>query len=126
MFELTTYKVPIRVQLDNGVYHFVGESATGKSYLANLLSKYGAYGEPVATYSYHDYVSGKSLTELLDNPSLRLVVVDRYDLYSDHYAAELTRKYTDKIVLVDVKKYNSLRGVPLCSLSLTSAGIEVF
>lgn len=51
MFSLLKYSVKINVNLDNGVYVFDNESATGKSRLYSLVKKYSAYGEPVAGYT---------------------------------------------------------------------------
>ena len=57
MFSLLKYSVKINVNLDNGVYVFDNESATGKSRLYSLVKKYSAYGEPVAGYTFEDYMN---------------------------------------------------------------------
>lgn len=41
------YKPEISIALDNGIYVFDSESATGKTWLCKHLKKLKAYGEPV-------------------------------------------------------------------------------
>ena len=93
----------IDIELDNGVYVYGNEGASGKTYLAKLLKRYRELGEPVAACDYSDFCNGVSLDEMLAN-GYKLVAIDRYDMYSSKELNSIIEKYRkDSIILVDCK-----------------------
>jgi len=125
MYKLDAYRTIIDVRLKNGAYLFSNSSGTGKTFLAKTLSKYATYGEPVASYTYGDDRYGRSLKELLISDALKLIVLDRYDMYYGECLEEINRKPRNNILLIDAKQYKLLQNLPTCSVHLTKEGIIV-
>lgn len=65
MFNLN-YKPAISINLDNGVYLFDNQSATGKTRLCRLLKSCQSYNEPVAAYTYSDFTVGFEISKVLN------------------------------------------------------------
>ena len=55
----------IDINLENGIYIFPLESATGKTFLKQKLNECRTRGENVITYDYQDYINDVSLKERL-------------------------------------------------------------
>ena len=98
MFIIDKFRVKVKVNLEPGIYEADNESATGKTWLCNLLKQYHAYGQPVAGYTYNDY------KEHLPLPSdVKLLVMDRYDMYNGAFAKELLALSKTAVVIIDSK-----------------------
>lgn len=124
MFSLDNYDVKITVNLDNGLYVFDNESASGKSRLCALLKKYRVYGEPVAGYTYADFVNGLDIGTVLRD-GYKLVLIDRYDMYLNHAIDRLEAFARSSIVLVDCKYGFAGSDFDWCYIQMTSDTVEV-
>jgi len=125
VFSVLEYNIKVNVDLDNGLFVFDNESATGKTRLAKLLRSYRTYGEPVVSYTYDDFMLGLDLVSLL-KPSVRLVIVDRYDLYNGYALLELAEFSKRSIVVIDCK-YNFNPGIDFswCSIDMQPTNIII-
>lgn len=124
MYKNSEYRPNINIDLNNGVYIFDSESATGKTYLCKHLKNLRAYGEPVASFTYNDILIGNKIEDTFKN--YKVIMLDRYDLYNEMGHC-LMEKYRDKsIILVDCKK-GFIKDIDseLCFISLTENNIEV-
>lgn len=126
MYKLDKYSVEVIVNLDNGIYVFDNESATGKTRLCKLLREYQAYGEKVASYTYNDKLIGVPITEILVPNKYEVILLDRYDLY-EGYGKELINKCAENtIILVDCKdKFTVTNEEDWCTIKLQPDKIEV-
>jgi hypothetical protein len=129
MFESKLCGCKIKISLENGFYIFEDEAALGKTHLANLLKKLGSFGEAVDAYSFSDYRLGVSLDKILEK-DLKVLLIDRYDLYEGFCIQSLTEKSKDCIVLVDLKYITrDFTNVNLrkdrCTIVLGEGSIEV-
>lgn len=126
MYRLDKYAIKIVIDLENGIYVFDNESATGKTRLCKLLREYQAYGENVASYTYNDKLLGMSVDEILIPEKYKVVLLDRYDLYEGD-GKELINKYAkEMIILVDCKdKFSVTNEEDWCSIELYPDKIEV-
>lgn len=95
----------VQIYRDPGLYFFTGYSATGKTYLAKLVSQASEGGYPFVRYSFDDYRRGLDLTTACERCKAELVIIDRYDMYCDD--AEVQQKIISiskkAVVLVDLK-----------------------
>lgn len=95
------YYPEIDIELDNGVYLFSIESATGKTRLCKALKDLEQYGDVIA-YTYNDTIRKLDLKNLVSDKT-RVIMLDRYDMYFNMFA-DTIEKYSDKaIILVDCK-----------------------
>ena len=78
----TDFDYNINILLDNGIYVFDAESATGKTWLCKQLKKLKAYGEPVDAVTYNDLLAGMRLENVV-KPQNKVVMLDRYDMYRE-------------------------------------------
>lgn len=124
MYKNNEYRPNINIDLDNGIYVFESESATGKTYLCKHLKKLRAYGEPVASFTYNDILLGNSIESVFKN--CKLVVLDRYDLYKE-VGHDLMRMYKDKAIILIDCKLGFIEGIDseTCFIDLTKNNIEV-
>lgn len=126
MVELIKYLPHIKVELENGVYVFDGDSSTGKTYLCNLLKEKCCYGEPVTGYSYDDYLLNVDIgTRLIPN-KYKVIMLDRYDMF--HGVGEDLIKACAKnaVVLIDSKTpLNFKVDYDSCGIELTKDLIRV-
>lgn len=79
-----------------------GISATGKTRLYHLLREYRAAKLPVAGYSYSEYMDGLRISQYL-NTGLKLIIIDRYDMYNGEMASDIIELSKESIVLIDCK-----------------------
>lgn len=71
------YRPFIKVYLEeNGIYVLDGYSATGKTYLCNVLKEKCRFGEPVIGYSYEDYQLGINIEDMLVPGKFKLILID--------------------------------------------------
>lgn len=95
------YYPEINIELDNGIYLFSIESATGKTRLYKALKSVEQHGDVVA-YTYSDTITKLELKTLV-NEKTRVIILDRYDMYFNKFA-DVIEEYKDKaIVLIDCK-----------------------
>jgi len=130
MYIFTNGYPEIRIKLDNGVYIFDAKSSTGKTYLAILLKRLRGAGEPVDSFTYADSKRVNTLTEALSGKDftvqqLRVIMLDRYDMYSDLYVDELDKLRENCVILIDCKWGARIRNTRRCYATLTSDSIEV-
>lgn len=125
MFNIDIYNVAIDINLDNGIYIFDNESASGKTRLCKLFKRYQAYGVPVSAYTYNDYCIGLPIENVIDR-KFKVILLDRYDLY-EGIGAELIRQCArDSIILIDCKgNFTVTNEDDWCIVNMTQDRIEV-
>lgn len=132
MYKIEKYKVKIYINLDNGLYIFPDESATGKTRLGTLLESYGYFGNRTGylTYKtgskeYRDEIMG------LEQGYFKVIMLDRcdmcYDVFNDITVINKLRKLSEEsIVLADCKGQCKLFDIAdLCFIDMAEASIEV-
>jgi hypothetical protein len=95
-------KIVVYGDSDKGVYTFQEDSATGKTWLCETLKKYRGFGDLVDGYSYSDYIRGYRIKDLIGK-GLKLVVLDRYDMYNGEMTDEIVELSKECLVLIDCK-----------------------
>ena len=126
MLKIDSAQIKVDINLNNGIYHFDCESATGKTRLYYVLKDYQLLGEPVVAYSYEDYLNGVKLDDKI-NSNTKLILIDRYDMFKGEYVDLLLKNEKACIVLIDSKEtldfceYDSV-----CGINMTKESIEVF
>ena len=103
-YNIDKYDTIIDINLNNGIYTFTPDSATGKSWLCKTLKKYKRLGEPVVAFTYEDIQDGQDLNKKVQ-PNIVLYMLDIYDLYYNKYIDILKELGKKAIVLVDSKKH---------------------
>lgn len=125
--QLSGLDVTVDVRLDNDVYQFDCESATGKTRLYNVIKTYQRAGYNVAAYSYTDLQDGLSFEDVINRVQPSLFMIDRYDMFSNMYHKEIEELSKRCIVLIDSKKILQFGDYYLaCSIEMTPTTIEVF
>lgn len=102
MYMNTDYNPSITINLDNGIYIFNNESATGKTRLCKRLKDLKAYGEPVDSFTYNDLLRGIRLDSVL-TPVNKVILLDRYDLYKTEGYDLINKCADNSIILIDCK-----------------------
>ena len=120
----------VRINLDNGIYVFDCESATGKSYLAERLHALRSVGERVDSFSYPDvkkFGGPAAALNGVDFPmsDLRVVLFDRYGQYAGEFTDLINPLRHACIVLVDCKACTGLDVTGRCSIALSESEIVV-
>ena len=92
------------INLNNGVYLFGNESATGKTRLYRELRKNQMYGEQVAAYSYHDYLLNIPIENTLIPNFYQVILLDRYDMYNGVGSEQISLCKENSIILIDCKR----------------------
>lgn len=95
----------MRINLAPGLYVFDPLSATGKTYLSSVLAKLTNLLEPVVAYTYDDYLKGVDPELRLAGRSWKVILLDRFDMYSDdpRVLEAIQQIDSEAIVLVDAK-----------------------
>ena len=123
-FALTGYRMGIEVNVEKGLLIPEDRSATGKTYLCNLLKRYKTYGEPVLGISYTDYINDIDIRNCLrDKP--KLIMIDRYDMFCGAFDEELIEASKNAVVVVDLKEGSITDAEQTCELSLKGDKIEI-
>lgn len=99
MIEFMNTTPRIRIELGTGVYKFFGEAATGKSRLCGLLRTLNKT-QPVDAVSYSDC---ERLPLVLGNKDKKLVVLDRFDMYSDMCHEQIEEFGHRGTIILDMK-----------------------
>lgn len=120
MIDLSMCVPAVRINLDNGVYVFEKESATGKTRLGKLLEMISS-DMPV---DYVTYATKDRLLKVLSDPEKQLVLIDRYDLYSDIGTKEIREFGKRGIALVDMKYPKGIGG-RYCTIKLSMDEVTV-
>ena len=90
--------VKLVIDMEPGLYNFENNSGTGKSYLTFLCKQYNRLGEPVDGYDYPDFEEGRKVPS-----DVKLLVVDRYDMFMRQIDKEIFALSEKAIVIVDAK-----------------------
>lgn len=109
---------------DTGIYNLDIDSGTGKTYLAKCFKELSAINSEVDSFTYNDFLSGLSLDHFLLNKCLKVLVIDRYDMYIHEYKEEIIALGKKCIVLIDVKGAAKLP-CSLCKINLSDKALEV-
>lgn len=126
MYRVDGYNIKLIFSLENGVYIFDNESATGKTRLCGLMKKYQSYGEPVASYTYSDLNLGIPIESILVPDKYRVIMLDRYDMYEGAGAEKILECAETSIVLIDCKHGFSVTDEDdWCTLEMKPDTIEV-
>lgn len=125
MYVMDKYTPIVNIELENGIYVFDSESATGKTRLCKLLKNWKAYGEPVDAYTYNDFLKGYALNSVL-TPNNKVILLDRYDLYKNEGHELINMCASKSVVLIDCKT-PFLGGIDdkTCFIDMTEDKIEV-
>lgn len=139
MYTNNSFQTDINIQLNNGLYIFEGESATGKTRLFNELRNIQKYEqserlkESIVTYTYNDYllynVTLEDILKKYENEKLEVIILDRYDMYgSEEYIDSLVKISKDSIILVDCKsidKFSNCTDDNICFIEMDETSITV-
>ena len=126
MYAIDKYNPTITIELDNGIYIFDCESATGKTRLCKELRKLQAYGEAVASYTYDDLLIGIPVDNIFDSDKYKVIMLDRYDLYKDKWHDKIRECSKNSIVLIDCKgEFSASEDDEVCFIEMTADRIEV-
>lgn len=126
MLKITGRRVELIFNLSNGIYLFDDQSAIGKTRLAKVMSKYAAYGESVASFTYNDKLRGISLESFLSSTNAKVILIDRYDMYNEDAYEEMINKSTESVILIDCKgNFSVTDKYEMCLLKMTPNEIEV-
>lgn len=117
----------VNIDLDDGLYCFEMESATGKTRLYKRLKELQMQGEPVVSYSYNDYAYGMDLIKLLEMHSdAKVIMIDRYDMFKGLYKDIIVEKSKDCVVMVVYMANNYLdESEESCFIEMTANNITV-
>lgn len=101
----------INIDLEPGIYVLDGRSASGKTYLANLMERYRASNPMLRSYSYSDVLDDTSLCTKV-KPQTKILLLDRYDMYYDKIDNNFLNNFVSNnrgIVIVDCKLLSNMR-----------------
>lgn len=128
MYRSDELRIKIEINLENGLYAFDGESATGKTRLFRCLRDLQFMGDKILTYTYSDKLNGISLADKLKEKASesKVIMLDRYDMYLNEEALELLKYSEDRIILVDCKLIEEMQVVGRwCTIEMTESSIVV-
>ena len=88
---------------DKGLFVMGDDSSIGKTYLAELLQALEDDRLAVVTFN-RDKAVQKALIEHISDPMVKMVLMDRLDLYINKELTEFISKMSrDKVILIDIK-----------------------
>ena len=115
----------IRLQLNKGVYIFDCESATGKTYLWDMLRTLTSRDD-IRCISYPESKLLKSLYDIDNIENVNLIFLDRYDMYSPKYQEEIKQLASSCSILMDCKQCENYEGrVEYCTIKMTRDSLEL-
>jgi hypothetical protein len=145
VYKYTQTLPEIEIQLKNGIYILPGLRPCGKTRLYQALSRLGVgYKNPdaayddnlspkdVLTYDYEIYQLHKRndimLKNYLVNDNLKVVMIDRYEMFMGVCKEELIKKSESAIVLISCKSDRvDFSGLDeLCEIDATEKKIKVY
>lgn len=128
MLSIEEYKDKIYINLENGVYIFDDESATGKSRLCSLMKEYRGNGRlDIFGYTYIDRYD-ISFEQVFNKGKTKVVLLDRYDMYLGEAAEWISKYKNDMVILIDCKgefKDIDVEDWDYCYIKMTVNSIEV-
>ena len=117
----------VSINLNNGVYQFDCESATGKTRLYDVIKSYQYDEYNVTSYSYNDLQDGLNLEDVVNRVQPSLLMIDRYDMFLDMYHDIIEKLSSKCIILIDSKEILSFGEYYLsCGIKMTPTNIEVY
>ena len=125
MFELTFLGVTISIDLAPGIYVFPNMSASGKTYLHDLLRQAGVAGYAVSTYTYNDFLEGRDIMNVFRPEKYKVILVDRYDMFEGNFVEEINKCKDNSVVLIDYKGKKNWFDTDSCAVLLSEGKIEV-
>lgn len=116
--------ITININLGNGVYYMGSDSATGKTYMSNLLNM--ASLPEVLVFTYQDIKKEIDVPRLVYKRAPKLIIFDRYDMYGGKFE-DLICEFADKaIILIDCKEFDTFANIAdYCIIKRTADKIEV-
>lgn len=127
MYKLSGLTTDVEIDLDNGVYTFDGDSATGKTFLLKTLIEYLLDKKPVIGFTYTDFIKGISLDDIFSKKHYDVVMFDRYDMYFNQFEDLIEKLGKESIVLIDSKEVPDFKEEPkACLIFLEKGKIQVF
>ena len=126
MITLANNVPEIHIHLDNGLYLYNSESASGKTRLCKELKKLQQRDERVSGYTYEDYQLGIPIITVLNPDKYDVVALDRYHMYNGVGAEHIVECAKQCIVLIDCKsdlKINTM--YEYCFIEMRKDAIEV-
>ena len=125
MYEYTGRGFKVEINLEPGIYVLSNMTSTGKTLLCNLLKDFNAYGEPVNGYTYNDYLSKRHIN-IYAKQGIKVLMLDRYDMYNGVYKEIIKSLANDTIVIVDCKNYMDIDyDYDLCDIRFDHRYIKV-
>lgn len=126
MYKTDKYNTELIFSLDNGIYIFDNESATGKTRLCKEIRKYQKYNEPLASYTYDDKLLNMAIEKVLVPNKYKVIMLDRYDMYEGEGAELILECAKNSIILIDCKsKFTVTSEDEWCTIEMTHDKIEV-
>lgn len=102
MRKMSNITIDINVP-DKGLFVMGDDSSIGKTYLAELLQALEDDRIAVVTFN-RDKAVQKALIERISDPMVKMVLMDRLDLYINKELTEFISKTSkDKVILIDIK-----------------------
>lgn len=125
--KIRTNRVDINIELNNGIYIFDNQAATGKTRLCSLIKEHTRYSDNAvaSAYTYNDKLDGYDISKVFKD-EYKLIVLDRYDMYYGD-GIEYIKKFRNKaIILIDCKQeFNLCEYDEICFIEMTHDSIKV-
>ncbi len=106
MISINSVSYSLNINLNNGLYEFLSQSGTGKSYLSSvIIPQYRNAGYRFYSVTYEaGLTDAQYIEQIKARLPLDLLVVDRYDLYESKTLNEFLISIADScIILIDSK-----------------------
>lgn len=102
MITITNTFKKIIINLENGIYTFSNDSATGKTYLFKLL-KERTSNTKLLCITLNDVIYEVNVKALIEKNRPTLIFFDRYDRYEGKFKEIILEQIDKAIVLLDYK-----------------------
>lgn len=106
--------IKLNIDLPYGAYSPWSESAAGKTRFKNLIDSGIAAGEikDAKTFTYDKNIPDSVIIDTILNPSINLIVLDRFDKYSNiNIIKAINSVRENKYIILDVKNEKNARGL---------------
>lgn len=121
--QLNEYRMQIDIELTPGIYLFDNQSALGKTWLFNEMRKHECERNDIFTFTYNDLLLHHEF-KICD--SVKICILDRYDMYEGLFVDEIVNAASNCIILIDSKDLFSFTdNDKFCYITLTDGRIEV-
>lgn len=116
----------IQINLENGIYLFDNKSGIGKTYLFKLLNVISSRTDFLCL-TLSNYFLVNDLVNVCKSRNVKVIILDRYDLYINQFSEELLQLKDNVIILVDCKHPDKLSfDSGNCGINFTEDKLEVF